>query len=101
MALSRKCTHAAGAGAYHTLLDKVVENVDAIAGVVGRAGGPVRGRAAVKLVEATAATAVMAAVAVVVVTVVAALWAASALSRAAAVARAVVGQRQRWQRQWQ
>ena len=56
-------------------MEVVVENVDAIAVVVGRAGGPVRGRAAVKAAEATAATAaMMAATAAAVTVVVAASW---------------------------
>ena len=37
--LGLRCTHAAGAGAHRALLETVVENVDAIAVVVGRAGG--------------------------------------------------------------
>ena len=55
-------------------MEVVVENVDAIAVVVGRAGGPVRGRAAVKAAEATAATAAMMAAAAAVTVVVAASW---------------------------
>ena len=47
-------THAVGAGAYRALLDVVVKNVDASAVVLGRAGGPIRGRAAVKAAAATA-----------------------------------------------
>ena len=75
-------------------LKVVVENVDAVAVVEGRAGGPVRGRAAVRAAEATAATAaMMASVAAAVKAAVAAAWVASVAAREAAAARAVVGRR--------
>tara|TARA_B110000046_G_C12809932_1_gene320806 strand:+ start:414 stop:704 length:291 start_codon:yes stop_codon:yes gene_type:complete len=91
-ALGRRCAHAAGAGAYRALLEVVVENVDAVEVVAGRAHGLVRGRAAVRAAEATTATAVMmAAVAAVVVATVVASWAAAVSARGAAVARAVEG----------
>jgi len=78
----RRYAHAAGARAYCALLEVVVENVDAVAVVAVRAGGPVSGSAAVRAVEATAVTAVMmAAVAVVVVVAAAAAWATQAPPR--------------------
>ena len=79
-ALGRRHAHAVGAGAYRALLEVVVENVDAIAVVVGRAGGPVRGRAAVKAAEATAAEA---------------MAATAAMMAAAAAVTAVVAERAR------
>ena len=95
-AFGRRCACAAGAGAYRALLKVVVENVDAAVVVEGRAGGPVRGRAAVRAAEATAATAaMMASVAAAVMAAVAAAWAASVPAREAAAAWAVVGQRRR------
>ena len=48
-ALGRRCASAVGAGAYRALLTEVVENVNTVAVVEGRAGGPVRGRAAVSV----------------------------------------------------
>ena len=53
-ALGRKHAHAVGERAYRALLKVVVENVNAVAVVVGRADGPLRGRAAVRAAEATA-----------------------------------------------
>ena len=101
MALGRGHAHAAEAGAYRALLEVVVQNVDAVAVVVGRAGGPVRGRAAVKAAEATAApAATMAVAAPAVVVARTAAWAAAVTPRVAAAARAVMGGRRRWPRQW-
>jgi hypothetical protein len=84
------------------LLEIVVENVDAIAVGMGRAGGSLRGRAAVRAAEATAATAATAATMAVVTAAVmvawTAVWAASVAPKVAA-ARAVVGGWQRWRQQ--
>jgi hypothetical protein len=87
--LGRRYAHAAGAGAYSAFLEIVVENVDAIAVVVGRAGGSLRGRAAVRAAEATAVTAaMMAAAAAAAAVALAASWAAREAAReAAAVGR--------------
>ena len=88
-ALGRRCAHVAGAGAYRALLEEVVENVDAVAVVEGRAGGLVRGRAAVRAAEATAATAATMATMAAPTVVVAwtAAWAAAVAPRVAAAAR--------------
>ena len=53
----RRYAHAAGARAYRALLEVVVENVNAIAVVVGRAGRPVRGKAVVRVAAAATTTA--------------------------------------------
>ena len=100
-ALRRRYAHAVGAGTYRALLEIVVESVDAIALVVGRAGGSLRGRAAVGAAEATAATAAAkAAVAAAVMMAWTVAWAASVAPRVAA-SPAVVGGWWRWRRQWQ
>ena len=100
-ALGRKCAHAAGVGAHRALLGEVVENVDTVAVVEGRAGGPVRGRAAVRAAEATAAmAATVAVVAAVVMVALTASWAASVAPRVAAAARVVEDRQRRWQWQW-
>ena len=91
-ALGRRCAHAAGAGAHRALLGEVVENVDTVAVVEGRAGGPMRGRAAVRAAEATAAmAATVAVVAAVVMVALTAAWAASVAPRVAAAGWVVVG----------
>ena len=103
-ALGSRCEHAAGAGAYYALLEVVVENVDAVEVVVGRAGGPVRGKAAVRAAEAIAASVemmakVMAAVVVaLVVALVAASWATSSPRERGGCG---AGGRRRRRRQWQ
>ena len=100
-AFGRRCAHAAGAGAHRALLGEEVENVDTVAVVEGRDGGPVRGRAAVRAAEATAAmAATVAVVAAVVMVALTAAWAASVAPRVAA-AQVVVGGWRRWRRQWQ
>ena len=63
-ALSRRCANAPGVGAYRALLREGVENVKAVMVVVARAGGLVRGRAAVRAAEATAVVAAVTAAAV-------------------------------------
>ena len=86
--------HAAGACAYCALLKVVIENVDAVAVVAVRAGRPVRGRAAERASEATAA--MMTAVAM---SVVVASWATMAAAATAAAEMAAVGrERRRWRR---
>ena len=91
-ALGRRCVNAAGTGAHRAPLGEVVENVDTVAVVEGRAGGPVRGRAAVRAAEATAAMAATVAVLTAVVMVaLTAAWAASVAPREAAAGWAVVG----------
>ena len=101
-ALGRKCAHAVGVGAHRALLGEVVENVDTVAVVEGRAGGPVRGRAAVRAAEATAAmAATVAVVAAVVMVALTASWAASVAPRVAALGRGrwwVDGGGWQWQR---
>ena len=97
--LDRRYAHAAGSNAYRALLEIVAENVDAIAVGMGRAGGSLRGRAAVRAAEATAATAAtMAVVTAAVMVAWTAVWAASVAPKVAA-ARAVVGGWQRWRQQ--
>ena len=95
--LGRRCAYAAGAGAYGAFLEIVVENVDSGQGEV--AGGSLRGRAAVRAAEATAATAAtMVVVTAAVMVAWTAVWAASVAPKVAA-ARAVVGGWQRWRQQ--
>ena len=60
-ALSRKYARAKPKGerAYRALVEAIVEKVDAVEVVAGRAGGPAGGMAAVRAAETTAATAAM------------------------------------------
>ena len=91
-ALGRRCVNAAGTGAHRAPLGEVVENVDSVAVVEERPGGPVRGRAAVRAAEATAAmAATVAVVAAVVMVALMAAGAASVAPRVAAAGQAVVG----------
>ena len=95
--VGRSYAHAAGAEAYRALLEVVVENVDAIAVVVGRGGGSLRGRAAVRAAEATAAmAAAMAVVSAAAMVAWMGAWAALVAPRVPAV-----GGRRRWRQQCQ
>ena len=58
-ALGHRYAHARGERAYRAFLEVVDENVDAVAVVVVRAGGPMSGRVAVRAAETMAATAAM------------------------------------------
>ena len=56
-AIGRRYAHAKGERTYRALLEVVVENVNAIAVVVVRAGRPVRGKAVVRVAAAATTTA--------------------------------------------